>query len=114
MITFKEFLQERKTVGTIYHFTKFDNLRKIMKGNKELGLEVLDFISFNNSISCTRNACFSTDITNFDLSKAKGYIVRISLDGTRLSDKYRVSPVLGMLIMIIMYSQYLVIIRFYS
>ncbi len=62
----------QKQVGTIYHFTKIDNIKKILSGNKELNLEVLDFVSYNNSISCTRNACMADNMSTFDLSKNKG------------------------------------------
>ena len=78
IITFTHFLNERKQLGIIYHFTTFDNLIGILKSNS--------LISGYHYISFTRNRLF--DDGKFDLN------VRIVFDGDRLSDKYKIEPFL--------------------
>lgn len=75
-------LLERKQVGTLYHFTKFENLLGIIDSNGLLNGE-------HNYISFTRNY----DLVN--LSRYfEGHSVRLTFDGDKLSDKFKVEPYL--------------------
>lgn len=80
-------LLESKNVGIIYHFTSVNQFEKIIKNN-------FNMISNNYVFSCTRNARLSEN-PNGDISKKKGYVVRINIDGNKLSDKYKIKPFLG-------------------
>ena len=68
-----EFINERKQVGTLYHFTMLHALGKILQSNS--------LKSFYPYISFTRNKSFDT------ISQ-----VRIVIDGDKLSDKYKIEP----------------------
>lgn len=92
-MSFKEYLQEGKHIGTLYHFTRPRNLKKIISGSDVSS--PFELISWNGNISCTRNACMSTEIFNNDFSIKDGYIVRISLDGDKISQKYKIKPAAG-------------------
>ena len=89
MKSFKDYLDEAKQVGIVYHFTKFENLENILKSgaiNSRYGF-----------ISTTRNYNLPNDLNqkDFDLSISRGYGVRFTLDGNKLSSRYKVSPILG-------------------
>ena len=90
--SFKEML-EGKQVGLLYHFTKGINLRKIIQGT-ELS-EPFELISRNGVISTTRNQFMSSEIFRNDFQIEKGYIVRITLDGNKISEKYNIKAVAG-------------------
>jgi len=94
MKSFKELI-EAKQVGVIYHFTTKSSFTKMIKNKfKNLGLELFELFSLNGVVSCTRN--FSLAEKPFgDISKACGHTVRINIDGDRLSNKYKIKPVLG-------------------
>jgi hypothetical protein len=106
--TFKEFLSspvavdntvdEAKQVGIIYHFTKRDNILKLLSKEfmeKELGCDILTFMSHNGYVSTTRNFMFTDDVTSdFNI---RTYNIRIALDGDKLSNKYKVKPINGLL-----------------
>ena len=102
MKTFIQFIDEAKQVGTIYHFTKPSGLHSMLffKHNEQLaGTNMLMVSGHNGVISTTRNhnlANISTPnnaSTNIHLSK--GYSVRISLDGNKISEHYKIKPILG-------------------
>jgi len=87
MKNFKEYLSERKQVGKLYHFTTLDKLVKILKdGLKSEALIDKDDNS-RDGVSFTRNYRHAKDISHggvFDL--------RITIDGDKLSDKYKITP----------------------
>lgn len=71
-------LQERKQVGTIYHFTSYGAANQIIKSDFKLKTIVLDSISFTR---------------NFNLkSSSVPAEVRFTLDGDKLSDNYSIKP----------------------
>ena len=95
MKTFKEFINERKQVGTIYHFTTCRNLLKLIQGNKRLNLDAFEFVSKNGFISFTRNYNATTyhfPDSYLDYTK---YTIRISFDGDKISDKFKIEPIVG-------------------
>jgi hypothetical protein len=81
-------LEEGKQVGPLYHYTSADGLKGILQSNKintseenYLGNE-LYYISF------TRNKNFYKKGSNFGVKTD----YRITLDGDKLSDKYKITP----------------------
>jgi len=96
MKSFKE-LHEAKQVGYIYHFTKVSNLVSLLDKEKQadLGLEIFEFISHNGTFSCTRNACLAQSVLSKDINLKNGYHVRIVLDGNKISNKFKITPVNG-------------------
>ncbi len=81
-------LIEAKQVGLLYHYTSKDGLKGILKDNKlraseeyYLG-EELYFVSF------TRNKDFHKKAYKFNVKVD----YRITLDGDKLSNKYRIKP----------------------
>lgn len=96
MKSFKE-LYEAKQVGYLYHFTKVTNLVDILDSKKqsELGLEIFEFLSHNSTFSCTRNACLAQSVLSKDINLKNGYHVRIVLDGNKISNKFKISPISG-------------------
>lgn len=104
MKTFKEILDtinEQKQVGTLYHFTTLENLFKILgeTGTKIVGETQPHLKTGNKNISLTRSHTLSTDLDQLGvirISSRMGYIVRISLDGNKISNKYKIRPVRGM------------------
>ena len=103
MVKFREWLREAelneaKQVGTIYHFTKPKSIYMVLNKNnqKEYGLEILEFFSHNGNFSTTRNSSMTSDFSHPVLSIRNEYIVRLALDGDKLSNKYKIKPVLGL------------------
>jgi hypothetical protein len=99
MTKFNDFFNEAKNVGFIYHFTTLDNAIKILSGTKtsDAVIPALTFISGNKTVSCTRNACLSVDYENSpDVRVDHGYVVRFTIDGTKLSNKYKIKPIKGL------------------
>ena len=101
--SFREWLREKelfeaKQVGTIYHFTKPENIIYLIDKNRqaEYGLEIFEFFSMSGNFSTTRNASLTSDFTHPILSAKKGYSVRISLDGDKISNKYKIKPIRGL------------------
>jgi hypothetical protein len=74
MIKLKDILSERKQVGVIYHYTTLGGLQGILETNK--------LIAQRNFISFTRNKNYYPWKTS----------VKLSFDGTKLSDKYKIQP----------------------
>lgn len=89
---------ESKQVGVIYHFTTLDSLFNMTSKDftNKYGIEYFEFLSFNTHISCTRNYCLSTDLFNKTMNPDK-YNVRIALDGNKMSTKFKIKPVLGLI-----------------
>ena len=78
-------LEEGKQVGLLYHFTSTNSLDKILKDNKINGsfmYEVGDKELYG--VSTTRNKNL-----NYDLQRNN---VRITLDGNKLSNNYKITP----------------------
>ena len=103
MVKFRKWLREQevneaKQVGTIYHFTRPHNIEHLLNKSKqeEYSLDVLEFISMNGNFSTTRNSSMTSDFTHPVLNAKNGYIVRLSLDGDKLSNKYRIKPIRGL------------------
>ena len=103
MIKFREWLREQevneaKQVGTIYHFTRPHNIVHLLNKSKqeEYGLEILEFISMNGNFSTTRNSSMTSDFTHPILNAKNGYIIRLALDGDKLSNKYKIKPIRGL------------------
>ncbi len=76
-------------VGTIYHFTKPKSIYMLLNKNiqKEYGLEIFEFFSHNGNFSTTRNSSMTSDFSHPVLSIKNDYIVRLALDGDKLSNK---------------------------
>ena len=74
MIRLIDLLKEAKQVGTIYHFTRLGALQSILETNK--------LISQRNYISFTRNKNWYPWKTS----------VKLSFDGDKLSNKYKIQP----------------------
>jgi hypothetical protein len=85
MKTFKQFIYEGKQVGLLYHFTNNESLNKILDENKMIG----SFMYEENGkdiygVSTTRNKNL-----NYDFKKNN---IRITLDGDKLSNNYKIKP----------------------
>ena len=74
MIRLIDLLREAKQVGTIYHYTRLGALQSILETNK--------LISQRNYISFTRNK----NLYPWNTS------VKLSFDGDKLSNKYKIQP----------------------
>lgn len=88
MESYKEYKStlESKQVGIIYHFTRCANIDSILKDFR--------LMSHNGYISTSRNFGLADGVG--DISKSYGYIVRLNLDGNKLSHKYKIKPILGL------------------
>ena len=99
MKTFSEFLNvdEGKQVGVLYHFTTPDAILKIMsKQETSLGLcDILGFASHNGYISTTRDYAEVND--PFGHFTNKTHNNRIAFDGDKLSNKYKIKPINGLI-----------------
>jgi hypothetical protein len=82
MKRFKQYISERKQVGNLYHYTNIKKLPYILKDNKlKVGaLQSIDAISF------TRNKNLHKEDTLINTD------VRFTIDGDKLSDKYKIGP----------------------
>lgn len=95
LVPFREWLllQEAKSVGVIYHFTRLTSLKDIEDSNFCLG-------SHQHYVSFTRNFDLSNkDFYKNDMSVLKGddkRIVRMAIDGTALSNHYKIEPFLDL------------------
>lgn len=83
MIKLKDILYESKQVGVIYHYTSLQGLFDIMEDNR---LNVGTYEK-NNSISFTRDKFFGNR-----LRAGVKTDVRIVIDGSKLSNKYKIGP----------------------
>lgn len=93
---FSKFLKESKQVGIIYHFTRIDFFKKMVDEEllKQHGMETFEMISHNGVISFTRNPRLVEYVLG-DISKREGYIIRLNVDGDKLSNKYKIRPIRG-------------------
>lgn len=85
MITFKEYIEEAKQVGTIYHFTTLPSLYHMIHQVEPFKMES----SNGETISATRHPALHI---NKHFSDCR---VRISLDGDKLSENHKIRPVAG-------------------
>jgi len=89
-------LEESKQVGIIYHFTTLSAIQKLTDKNfmAKYGCDILTFISYNNYISTTRDFMLTNNpLLDFNNST---HPVRITLDGNKISRKYKVKPINGL------------------
>jgi len=100
-IMYKRYFESKK-VGILYHFTNLDGLFNIKQSDYKLfsssysgslvgSVKKLKYVSF------TRN--FQMQITNGDNRSTgwrKDLIVRFSIDGNNLSNKYKIQPFLDL------------------
>jgi hypothetical protein len=77
MIKLLDLIKEAKQVGTLYHFTDYCSMTQIVEDG-------LSMYSEFERISFTRYKNFKAP----DISKQ----VRIAVDGTKLSNKYKIAP----------------------
>lgn len=86
-------LNERKQVGTIYHYTSLRALASILSDDELVGR--LDYNSHGGSNAAIRTVSFTRD-KNFYKGRTESYIdgagVRLAVDGDRLSDNYKIEP----------------------
>jgi hypothetical protein len=83
--TIREYLNESKSVGKLYHFTDENSLEKILNDNKMIGsfmYEIGDVELYG--VSTTRNKNL-----NYDHTKNN---IRITLNGDMLSNNYKIQP----------------------
>lgn len=71
-------ISEGKQVGTLYHFTSYKNMISIIRDNFILKGSNIKYVSF------TRNKSMRSDTISQN--------VRITVDGNKLSDKYKIEP----------------------
>ena len=83
LVSFKEYvISEAKQAGILYHFTTLANIESIIKDKKiKKGKQ--------NYVSLTRDFQLPYDINYFVESE---YIVRISIDGNKLSENVKIIP----------------------
>lgn len=93
MKTLIQLLTERKQVGTIYHYTNLKNCISILKFNQMLSNQVLFKHQDGNRydvISFTRNKNFHK--APYGRTIGADVECRLTIDGDRLSDKYKLRP----------------------
>ena len=74
-------MNESKNLGILYHFTPIKNLLKIINSNKLIANDCDDLVT---GVSLTRNK---------NLNRGGCTWVRLSLDGTKLSNNHKIIPV---------------------
>jgi len=92
LISFKDFIaiSERKQVGILYHFTRLTSLIDMLNDG-------FDLVSHQKYISFTRNHQL-IDYDNYkndfshDYSIGDRRVVRLVIDGDKLSSTYKISP----------------------
>ena len=84
MIKLIDLLNESKQVGNLYHFTNKTNLEKIISSDKMVGSFMYELENGKElyGVSTTRNKNLFYDEN----------IIRITLDGNKLSNKYKIQP----------------------
>jgi len=102
-----ENIDEAKQLGKLYHFTTFNGLEGILDSNEfegstaKVDKDDLDFKSFKMDIEKLKskdiNVLYFFSTTRDKLlylkdPKIEGSVVRIVLDGNKLSNKYKISP----------------------
>lgn len=96
MILLIDLLNEAKQVGTIYHYTTFEAGLKILKSNQLKSGEAADSTKSKPvfAISFTRDKRFHDNHkVGFDkTSWGSKPQIRFTIDGNKLSNKYRINP----------------------
>lgn len=87
-ISFKDFIAitEGKNIGVLYHFTRLSSLLSIVQ--RGFLISHMDYISFTRNFEMTSSK-YKNDL-NFNIGDPRG--VRIAIDGTKLSNFYRIAP----------------------
>lgn len=88
-------LQEEKNIGILYHFTRPEFAKAILSGEISDGIPMRMY-SKNGNLSLTRNYQLASSFFKNDFDVKRGYIVRFAIDGTKLSNKYKIVPVAGL------------------
>ena len=93
-ISFRDFISiaEGKQVGTIYHFTKQQSFLDMIDKDFELksNFEYISFTRNHNMMNYEHNK----NTLSQDWQYSGGSGVRISIDGNKLSNKYKIEPYL--------------------
>lgn len=96
MIRLIDLLNEAKQVGTIYHYTTFANGLKILNTNQLKAYHAAGSTNTNPvlAVSFTRDKRFHNNHNvGFDVSSfGQKPQVRFTIDGDKLSDKYKIQP----------------------
>ncbi len=83
--TIREYLNENKQVGLLYHFTNLSSLNKILDENKMYG----SFMYEENEIELFGVSTTRNKNLNYDSQKNN---IRITLNGDKLSNNYKIKP----------------------
>lgn len=78
---FKEYLNEAKQIGIIYHLLTLEKLLFVLKNNK------LESWNFYAGISTTRNK----NLNNY-VGSGVALFFKLELDGDKLTEKFKISP----------------------
>ena len=96
MIKLTDILKEAKQVGTIHHYTTFENGLKILQSNELKSSDAADSTNANPvyAVSFTRDKRFHNNHNvGFDVSSfGQRPQVRFTIDGDKLSNKFKVQP----------------------
>ena len=96
MIKLIDLLKEAKQVGTVYHYTTFKGGLGILKSNQLKSAETADSTKTNPiyAVSFTRNKRFHNNHNiGFDVSSfGQTPQIRFTVDGDKLSNKYKIQP----------------------
>lgn len=85
-------MNEAKQVGVLYHFTTVDTLHKMALKSPILHLKQ----GINKHISFTRNFKLGSTAGN-PVGDEPNRVVRIVLDGNKMSNKYKIQPIRGLI-----------------
>lgn len=88
MIKLLNILNEAKQVGLLYHYTSADGLKGILDSNRINASEEYYMGRELYYVSFTRNKNFHSRTSKFGVKTD----YRITLDGDKLSNKYKISP----------------------
>lgn len=97
-LTFKEFISisEGKNVGVIYHFTRWTSIENMVKYDFNL-VSHQDYISFTRNYDLVNIKKFENDLAKQIYKEIpKKSCARIAIDGTKLSNKYKIQPFLDL------------------
>lgn len=82
-------LNEAKQIGPLYHFTYWENISRIFN-------QGIRFASDNTKLSKYKDKFYistTRDYSGKKFTKDSEYVVRITLDGSRISENYSVDPI---------------------
>jgi hypothetical protein len=82
-------ITEGKQIGTLYHFTYLESISKIFKNGLRFNPDNSELPIYKDMfyISTTR------DYTGKKFAKDSEYVVRITLDGNKISEHYSIEPI---------------------